>query len=385
MTMSQAGELAIDKASGLVPVLADHARQAELDRAVPAEVMTAVADSGLFAMVTPTRYGGDGLGLDALANVTRILAHGDTAMAWTVSFLILHNWLLGRFPDEVCRTVFADHPYAHTPAPLAPTGKMTVVDGGYVVTGKWEWATGVNHADWVMVHAFCPDEGQTRFAVVPIEAVEVLDVWHMSGMCATGSNTVVARDMYVSAEHTITGPQMLNASEESKDPLDRLPLISVLALVASGTALGSAERVLGLFEERTRSRIMAYSLGDKAIDQPSPRMHLAAQSAAVDAARASWQRAIDDLEATAINGEPTLAQRAHARLTAASTVRSSRLAVGELLAAAGASIYNINSPMQRYQRDVEVLKGHAVFDWDRTTELAGRVMLGLDIGVTDMV
>ncbi|MCB9389315.1 MAG: hypothetical protein H6512_06990 [Acidimicrobiia bacterium] len=143
--------------------------------------------------------------------------------------------------------------------------------------------------------------------------------------------------------------------------------------------------MLELFEERTRSRIMAYSLGDKAIDQPSPRMHLAAQSAAIDAARSSWQRAIDDLEATAQQGEPSLAQRAHARLTAANAVRSSRVIVGDLLAAAGASIYNINSPMQRYQRDVEVLKGHAVFDWDRTTELAGRVMLDLELGLTDMV
>ncbi|MCB0975201.1 MAG: acyl-CoA dehydrogenase, partial [Actinobacteria bacterium] len=167
--------------------------------------------------------------------------------------------------------------------------------------------------------------------------------------------------------------------------LDRLPLISVLSLVASGTAVGSAERVLELFEERTRSRIMAYSLGDKAIEQPSPRMHLAAQSAAIDAARSSWQRAIDDLEATAQQGEPSLAQRAHARLTAANAVRSCRVIIGDLLAAAGASIYNINSPMQRYQRDVEVLKGHAVFDWDRTTELAGRVMLDLELGLTDMV
>ena len=376
---------AIAQANNLVPLLAQHARQAELDRTVPAEVMSAVADTGLFSMVTPTRYGGDGLGLNDLANVTRILAHGDTAMAWTISFLILHNWLLGRFPDEVCRTVFADRSYAHTPAPLAPTGKMTQVDGGYSVTGKWEWATGVNQADWVMVHAFCPQEGQTRFAVMPIEAVQVRDVWHMSGMCATGSNTVIADDIYVSAEHTITGPGMLNAAEESNDPLDRLPLISVLSLVASGTAVGSAERVLELFEERTRSRLMAYSLGDKAIDQPSPRMHLAAQSAAIDAARSSWQRAIDDLEATAQQGEPSLAQRAHARLTAANAVRSSRVIVGDLLAAAGASIYNINSPMQRYQRDVEVLKGHAVFDWDRTTELAGRVMLDLELGLTDMV
>ncbi|MCB0974193.1 MAG: acyl-CoA dehydrogenase family protein, partial [Actinobacteria bacterium] len=110
---------AIAQANNLVPLLAQHARQAELDRTVPAEVMSAVADTGLFSMVTPTRYGGDGLGLNDLANVTRILAHGDTAMAWTISFLILHNWLLGRFPDEVCRTVFADRPYAHTPAPLA--------------------------------------------------------------------------------------------------------------------------------------------------------------------------------------------------------------------------------------------------------------------------
>ena len=73
------------------------------------------------------------------------------------------------------------------------------------------------------------------------------------------------------------------------------------------------------------------------------------------------------------------------RLTAAATVRAARSIVGTIAEGAGASVYFNSSPFQRIQRDLEVLKGHVIFDWDRTTELAGRVALDLPVKPTDMV
>ena len=76
--------------------------------------------------------------------------------------------------------------------------------------------------------------------------------------------------------------------------------------------------------------------------------------------------------------------RARTRLAAAAAVRSSRLIVGAVGEGSGASVYACSHPLQRLQRDVETLKGHVIFDWDRATELAGQVMLGRALGPTDM-
>ena len=99
----------------------------------------------LFPAVVPTSLGGLGLGLGSLAQGTRILAHGCPATAWTLSFLMLHAWLLAKFPPEGRAELFAPGPAPFAPAPLAPTGSATAVDGGFMVNGRWEWATAVWH------------------------------------------------------------------------------------------------------------------------------------------------------------------------------------------------------------------------------------------------
>ena len=103
--------------------------------------MEAALEAELFKMVMPKRRGGAGLGADTLAQATRVLGTGCPSAAWTLSFLAMHNWLLTRFREELQEEVFSGRGFALAPAPLAPTGRMTPVDGGYRLTGRWEWAT----------------------------------------------------------------------------------------------------------------------------------------------------------------------------------------------------------------------------------------------------
>lgn len=373
-------------AEKLAPMIQGAAGEAEAQRRVTDEVMDAADETGLFRMVASPAWGGAGLGLATLADTTRIMAHGCPATAWTLSFLVMHNWLLARFPTELQREMFERRPYALVPAPLAPTGHVERVDGGYRLSGRWEWATGVNHADWVMVHAIDAEAGATRFVVMPIEAWTVEDVWFTSGMRATGSNAVIADDLYVPESHTTAGETMLGGGRAVDGELGPLPVMAVLALVAAGPALGAAEASVDLFRERIRERVLAYTLGDRQVDQPAAQIRLSTARAEVRAARALWDRAIAGLTVAATApGGPTVQDRAEARLDAAATVRMSRAVISTVCEGSGASIYADSSPLQRLQRDVEVLKGHVVFDWDRAAEIVGRVELGLELRPTDLI
>ena len=116
------------------------------------------------------------------------------------------------------------------------------------------------------------------------------------------------------------------------------------------------------------------------------RVRLATALAEVRAARAVWCSTITALtEAAGSDRGAVLADRADARLAATSVVKMSRSAISTVAECSGASVYALSSPLQRFQRDVEVLKGHVVFDWDRSAELAGRVRLGMELGPTDLL
>lgn len=383
----------IDRCEKLVPGLAERAAEAEALRRMPDATVEAASAAELFAMVVPRSLGGLGLGLDTLAQSTRILATGCPASAWTLSFLTMHSWLLARTDPKAHGELFADQPYALAPAPLNPTGRATPVDGGFRLTGRWEWATGVEHADWVLVHAIVdrPDDFATVFLVLPRSEVTVDDVWFTSGMRATGSNAVNASDVFVPEHRTVPSSAVLEMGQgrtpeaAADDGMAGYPVIPVLALVAAAPALGAAEAAVELFRSRLSERVLAYTLGDKQADQPAARVRLATAIAEVRAARAVWEQALAALAAAVDGGAPTVADRMDARLAAASTVRLARRAISTVCEGSGASVYSEGSPLQRLQRDVEVLKGHVIFDWDRCTELAGRIALGQDPSPLDMV
>lgn len=380
----------VRRCAPLVALLGERAAEAEERRQLAAGVLGEARAAGLLDAVVPTELGGRGLGVGPLAHATRTLAHGCPASAWTLSFLALHGWLLSRFGADGRAQLFADGPVVLAPAPLAPTGTAVPVDGGYRVTGRWEWATGVQHADVVVVHAIVDGPAfDTRFAVLPIAAVEVLDDWHTSGMRATGSSTVVVRDRFVPAALTLTTRALLDGAPADEavagDGLAGHPVPPVLALVAAAPALGAAEAAVAAFRDRLESRVLAYSLGDRQRDQPAAQVRLATAMSDLAATRLRWDHALATVAARAADGTVDEALRVDVRLTAAATVRASRAVISTVAEGAGASVYRSTSPLQRLQRDVEVLKGHVMFDWDRTAELAGRVALGGELRPTDLV
>jgi 3-hydroxy-9,10-secoandrosta-1,3,5(10)-triene-9,17-dione monooxygenase len=372
------------RAESLVELVAAEAARAEAERRVTQPVLDAIEAEELFAIAVPTSLGGHGLGLNALSEVTRILGRGCPATAWTMSFLMLHAWLLSKLPAEGRDEIFAGTNAPFAAAPLAPTGRAVPTDGGFVVDGRWEWATASAHSRWVLLHAL--EEGPTfasRFLAMPIDDVEIEDVWFTSGMRATGSNTVVAEGCFVPEQRTIPARDLLDSrTTVPGDGLAGIPVPSVLALVAAAPALGAAERVAELYRQRLGERVLAYSLGDRAAQQPAAQVRLATVEDLVRTAGARWRQAVDALCATPA---PGLAERVDARLAAASTVRLSRQAISSACEGAGASVYFDHHPLQRIQRDVETLKGHVIFDWDRTAELAGRFRLGLGLRPTDLV
>ena len=369
--------------------VAERAQEAEAARTIPQATVDELKAAGFFAMLAPTDLGGEDAGFPVFLDVVRRLAQGCASSAWAMSFLALHVWLLCRFERELQDEVFANGAIPLAPAPLAPTGTLARVEGGFRLTGAWEWATGVNHADWVMVSGIDPEGMGPRFCVLPLADVTVNDVWHVAGMAATGSNTVVASDVFVPTHRTLEAwrVKMGQTPGELLRPDGNVgwPMGATLSLVAATPALGAAEGALTVFTARMTEKLQAYS-GQKQADLPTTHLRLGEGMAAVRAARLVWDDAIRTLARIGPQGPAASNEDLAAiRLAAADVVRLANVTVNGLAAAAGASSGFLSSPLQRHLRDVQMMRGHVVFDWDRAAQIGGKVALGIEPTCADLL
>ena len=377
-------------AEDLVPALAARAGDAEKERRIPAATMDEVRSAGLLLAMVPTRYGGPGLGLRTACEISRVLAHGCASTAWVVGFLIEHNWQFARFGAEAQDEIFPKLGHVSAVAQLQPAGTLRNVEGGVVVNGRWAWCSGSAQSDWAILAGITegtPATGERGSAVVfiaPMDELGVDDDWFTSGMRATTSLSLVATDLFVPAHRTIgfgdfageTNPGVAIHSE----PVVGYPLGPSLALFAASIAIGAAEETVALFREQLGKRVLFATAGEKPAGRARSQARLADATVALRTAQLLWRDGLDQLCALSDRREKlTPEQRAWARLAAGRSVLAARDAISTVCDGAGASIYYEHSPIQRFQRDVETLKGHVVFDTDRSSVSFGEAALGLPL------
>jgi 3-hydroxy-9,10-secoandrosta-1,3,5(10)-triene-9,17-dione monooxygenase len=370
--------------------LADRAGEAEKLRRLPQTTIDDYRQSGLARLLLPKRYGGRQAEFPDILDVVRRMAHGCASSAWTLGFYTLHNWMLALFAEQAQDEVFANGPVL-CPAPLAPTGRGAPVDGGIRLTGRWSWATGVMDADWVLVGAVCgPDDAPyPALVLLPANDIRIEDVWYTAGMCATGSNDVIVEDEWV-PEHRLVAVTDIYSGATPGAALHgaavyRWPMVPALALTAAMPALGAAERVADLFAARLSERVLAYS-GVAQRDQPTAQLRLGDARVRLRAMRGLAESAAEDIQARVGGGQHIgRTVRAGVRAAAAHVVHESRAVIADLLEASGASAQFLDNPLQRAKRDVDMISGHVVFDYDVSRELAGALDIGAKVSPFAMI
>ncbi|MCV7279988.1 acyl-CoA dehydrogenase [Mycolicibacterium flavescens] len=373
--------------------LADRAQDAERLRQLPAATVEEFTASGITDLLVPARFGGRQAPFPEILDPVRRMAHGCASSAWTIGFFVLHNWMLALFGEQAQQEAFATRPFL-APAPLAPTGRGVPADGGIRLTGRWSWATGVMHGNWIMVGVLCGPQDDLSaiypaLALLSIEDAVIEDVWHTDGMRATGSNDVVITDVFVPEHRLVRVTDIYTGNAPGAGLHDtatyRWPMVPALALLAAMPALGSAERAVEIYSERLAGRVLAYE-GVTQKDKPLAQARLGEADVRLRALRGLLADTVDEIETTVAAGDSVPRPvRAAARMAAAHIVYESRAVIGLLLEASGASAHFVDNPLQRLKRDVDVITGHVVFDYDTSRELAGALKLGMKVPRTAMV
>ena len=365
----------------LLPLVASRAEWAELHRRPDDEVMAAMRRAGLYYHFVPKRFGGLELGVPAFVDEVLPLAGVCASTAWVTSFCMEHNLILSLFPEQAQTEIFGAQPYIVAPAAGFPFGHAAPVPGGFRVSGRWSYASGVMHADWAMgtVIVEGSDPIDVRWVVVPIGDVEVHDVWRVDGMSGTGSNDMSIDDVFVPEHRALdavaAGDGAAPGARIHENPMYRMPLLTFLALTAALPIVGAARGAQRLLAERVATRV---SFGVPQAERATVQAVLGDVTVAVDVAEMIVRSAADEIVALAATGRSDdIPARAaiRARLTHATT--TCRAAVRSMLDAAGSSAHDLSQPLQRIARDVAMASTHVIHDPLTTSELYGRVILGL--------
>lgn len=371
----------------LVPMLEARAAAAEQARKPDDEVMRAIEATGVYRYFVPKAYGGYEFGMETFMRIGMALGEGCVSTGWVVTFCTEHNWLMALYGRQAQDDVFGRQPYIIAPGTLTPNGTAVPVDGGYRVTGRWPWGTGVMHSDWALVSALTPMPGSARpdlcMYVIPMTEVKIIDTWHVSGMAATGSNDIAVDDVFVPAHLMQSLGKVRSGTADgasvSDSHLYRMPMVGVLGLTAAAPAVGAARKVVSLFTERMKTRTV-YGTTTKQAERGVAHHRLGMVALQARNAELLLMQLARDVEDYGRRGEPcSEAEQAFLRLRIGDVVRQSRQVVRDVVDASGASAHFLDNPLQRFQRDLNTLSCHTIFDTDISGEQVGRSLLGLSV------
>ncbi|MBX3484284.1 acyl-CoA dehydrogenase family protein [Phenylobacterium sp.] len=281
--------------------------------------------------------------------------------------------------------LWADDPDTRMSSSYAPFGKITPVEGGFRVSGRWSWSSGSNHCSWVILGGVAPRASadgppDVRAFVIPRADYEVVDVWHVLGLKGTGSNDIVVQDAFVPEHRTHQFAHSFMMADTGRATFTsrnyRYPFGVIFAYSLSVVTLGMADGALEAFREDMRQRLGAYD-GAKAMEEPFVRHRLAEAEAIIRGLHARLEANFAEMDDYIDRGEAfPLPLRVRNKWDAQWIAKEAQKAVELLFKASGARGIKLDSPMQRYFRDVHAASNHAFLNADKGSLNAGLVELG---------
>ena len=394
---STAGTLAASAAGGLrAELLAGIQRhraafaaagdEAESLRTLPPDAVATVRSLGLFWLKTPASLGGTPLAPLEFCDVIEELAYTDVSTAWAAMIGagccgLVGGWL----PEAGARRVFtpADDGLPVVAGQLVPRGTGKPVAGGYVVTGRWGFSSGILHADWLL-GAFKTDsaagdgaasDGGTGFGrmvvfAVPKSEAEVIDNWYVAGLQGTGSLDFRVDDLFVPEEMTYD----LGIPAVRGGDLFRLGMPAFVSNEVPPLCVGLARRALDDMTELalTTARFPGGpTVGDRAVFHKE----LGRAETKLRAARLVHREAMADCWEMACAGDPP-SEELQLAVTAASVfaVETAAEVVSDLFRYGGGRVLALSNPMQRHLRNALAARQHLALS-EEGYEAAGRYRL----------
>lgn len=355
----------LKRAAALVPNLRERAATSETLRRMPDETVAELIESKLLRICQPARFGGSELDWVAICEISLALARGDCSQAWVANVYAEHAYLIALFADEAQQEVWGSNADTLVAASIVPhKNPIERVSGGWRLSGRWSFASGLHHASWgVVANVIETAEGQPDHLnlLIPAADYAIDDDWYTMGMAGTGSATIVLDDGFVPDHRVIANSDMIAGRAPgaalNTAPLYRMPLLgfaqTALCSVPVGTALGMVEDFAATIGSGPGSEIVAEQLSEAAAEARAATL-LILDSAGRNMVRLSEGATLGEADAAL-----TLRDSAYA-------MRLAKNAATRLFELSGGRGQYLSAPIQRAFRDVQTCASHGSLNWPRS-------------------
>lgn len=248
--MSMTSEEILAGVEALVPLVREEADATEAGGGLTDRMREALRASGAFRVGFPKHRGGPEMSLVDQTRMVETVATADAGIAWNVAVLAATGFYAGRLGDEAFAELYPslDLP---TCGSFHPKGRAEVVDGGYRVTGRWKFGSGIRAAERIVAGVEVEKDGEkvrksdgsvlTLGVWLPVERVELLDDWHVIGLRGSSSQGYAVSDLFVPAHHCF---DRFATPDPTAEPLNKhvdLPFYSM-----AGISVGVAQHAVDL-------------------------------------------------------------------------------------------------------------------------------------------
>lgn len=379
----------VERARQLQPLIRKHAQEAEDMRRVPEEVVKALHKAGLFHVSIPCHLGGSGGNFRTFIDTVAEIGKADGGTGWAAALLNVCTWFATLFSEKAQAELFGKTPDARVCGIFTMPARSEKVSGGYRVSGEWGYASGSTHAQWAVLGIKIGDADDGApipgLALVPFTDLNIKDTWYVSGMRASGSNTIVAEDVFIPDHRVQAYADMATevyAREWDDEANYHASFIPVAEIVLVAVQIGLARAAIDLTIQKGAAKSVAYTIFTQAKDSPAHQVKLAEAVCDADTAYLLVARACADIDSAAQRREKLDGlTRARIRMDTGHAAKLCRESINRLLSVNGASSFALVNPLQRIWRDSEVASRHAFVLPEMASLVYGRALFG----ITDII
>ena len=364
----------------LLPQIRSRRAEIEQARTMPLDIVTGMRKAGVFALGSPSAIGGAEVAPDDIIRVVETIAEADGSAGWVAMIAMSANEAGGYMSEQGAKEAYPD-PTAPSAGAAAPIGVAIREKGGLRMSGRWQFASGINHCEWIWVGGMVHEDGKPKMTEhgpeivhvsMPVAEGKIFDTWHVSGLSGTGSNDFECKDVFIPEQRVWS---LFDPTGHRPEPLYQYPVVSMFVIHVASVALGIARAAPNELTELAQTKVPTMSMAVLA-DRPAAQIDIARAEGRLGAARAFLYDTVGDLwQTVTIGREPTMRQRALSRVAAVQAVE----VAGDVaricnVQAGGGAIYS-SSDFQRHMRDAEAV-GHHFTVAQHVWEDTGRVLLG---------
>ncbi len=375
-------ETLVDAAKRLVPIISANVAQIDSDCQLPPDLAAAMAQEQLFTLYVPRCLGGPELDPITAFHVVEEISKADGSTGWCSFNGSAVTSAISRITIDAAKELFGDPPDIRGTGSARPEGTAKLTSGGYLVSGRWNYLSGIDHAKCLFLNCIVVnDEGpviaedgspMTRVAILPVEAGTVHMTWSTLGMRGTASNDAEFSDVFVPSSHTY-----LRGDPGYHDGPLYNPQTSILIswTLAAANALGMARGAMNSFIQLASS---TGSTNSRTLlrDRSTVQTTVGECEALIDGARSYVLDAVGEMWDSQVKKLPDLTDRAlRARLAITHAIRQSVQAVDMLFYAAGTNAIHESIGLERFFRDLHA-SGQHISGLHSNYEYGGQMLLG---------